>query len=81
MGDPADANTRALMDVVRRCYEPSAVVIPVAPDRHAALAGVLPWLGSMVMQGGRATAYLCGDSVCQAPTTSPRDLAAQLQRR
>ncbi len=80
LGEPAGADTHALMDVVRRCYQPSGLVIPVAPDQHAALAEVLPWLAAMTMRGGRATTYLCRHGVCQAPTTSPRDLAVQLQR-
>ena len=32
----------------------------------------------MTMQGGRATAYVCHEFSCQAPTTDPDVLARQI---
>jgi uncharacterized protein YyaL (SSP411 family) len=34
----------------------------------------LPWVAAMKEREGQATAYLCRDFVCQAPTVSPDDL-------
>jgi uncharacterized protein len=80
VGDPATADTQGLLDVVRRCYVPSAVIVLVAPRFHARLVRVLPWLGPMSMKDGQATAYFCRDYACQAPTVLPRELMEQLQR-
>jgi hypothetical protein len=59
-------------------YRPFAVVIPVAPgERQTALARLMPFIGSMTIRDGRATAYVCRDFTCQAPTTEPELLAAR----
>ena len=48
------------------------------PNRQANLAGLLPWLGTMTMREGRATAYVCRDFACQAPVTDRDALIEQL---
>jgi len=80
VGDPDAADTAALLDVVRRCYAPSSVLVQVDSRGSGPLAEVLPWIASMPAQGGAATAYVCRHFVCQVPVVSPRDLAAQLQQ-
>ena len=69
----------------RRCkpclqglYLPTAIVVPVFPQHRETLSRLLPWVSSMRMVEGRATAYVCRDFTCQSPTTSPEELAAQL---
>jgi uncharacterized protein len=71
-------DTRALVDIVRTKYRPSALVVRVAPDTRTSLAHVLPWIEAMEMRDGRATAYVCRDFACRAPTTDPEALAAEL---
>ena len=78
VGESHAEDTEALRRVVHARHAPAAVVVPVTPEHHAALTRVLPWLDAMSMRDGRATAYLCRDFSCQAPTTSPEVLAAQL---
>jgi uncharacterized protein YyaL (SSP411 family) len=78
-GDPDADDTRALMRAAHRQYAPSAVVVPVAPRHQPAIAALLPWVGSLAPRDRRATAYVCRDFACQAPTTSPAELASQLQ--
>ena len=80
VGDADDAGTAELMAVVRRRYLPAAVVIPVKRVYKEALARLLPWTAALRMREGKATAYLCRDFACQAPTTSPKELAGQLDR-
>ncbi|MBI4262824.1 MAG: thioredoxin domain-containing protein [Acidobacteria bacterium] len=77
-GDPAADDTGALVDVVRRRYLPPAVFLPVLPAYQEALARLLPWTAALRMREGRATAYVCRDFACQAPTTSAEELASQL---
>ena len=71
-------DTRALRRAVHAKYVPSMVVVPVAPAHHEALARTLPWIATMAAREGRATAYVCRDFTCQAPTTSATELGSQL---
>jgi uncharacterized protein YyaL (SSP411 family) len=41
-------------------------------------AASIPLLESRPLRDGRPTAYVCEGYVCQAPVTSPEELAAQL---
>jgi uncharacterized protein YyaL (SSP411 family) len=79
VGEPGESGARLLTDVVRRTYLPHAVVVPVREPHREALAGLLPWAKDLRMREGRATAYVCREFACQAPTTSPDELARQLQ--
>jgi uncharacterized protein YyaL (SSP411 family) len=78
VGEHAADDTSALARAVHRQYVPSAVVVPVRPQWQERLARILPWIAAMRAVEGRATAYVCRDFTCQAPTTSPTELAAQL---
>ena len=70
-----------LFRVVAQRYLPFAVTVPVEPgasqDRLARLA---PFIGAMSPREGKPTAYVCRNFACQAPTSDPVELAAQLQR-
>jgi uncharacterized protein YyaL (SSP411 family) len=78
-GDPEAADTRALGDIVRRRYLPTAVVVPIAEQHRSALGSLLPWTRDLAMRGGRATAYVCRNFACQMPTSSPSELESQLE--
>lgn len=79
IGHPEATDTRALRDAVDRRYRPFTVFVPVVPGQaQARLAKTLPWIGSMTMREGRATAYVCRDFVCDAPVSQPDELVAQL---
>jgi uncharacterized protein YyaL (SSP411 family) len=79
VGDPAAADTNALKRAVRDTYVPSAIVVPVSLAQLEPLARALPWIASMQSRAGQATAYVCRDFVCQAPTTSAAELVSQLR--
>jgi hypothetical protein len=67
-GDRDD--TRRLWRRAQRAFRPFAVVLPVEPGpAQQALSARLPWVADMKMLDDRATAYLCRDFVCTAPTT------------
>jgi uncharacterized protein YyaL (SSP411 family) len=80
-GEPDSPGTRALWSVVRRHYLPGAVLIPVRESNQADLARLLPWTASLRPRNGHATAYVCRDRACQAPTSSPEELERQLAPR
>ena len=79
VGEPDAADTRALFEVVRRHYIPTAVLVPVSEAQREALSRLLPWASSLRQREGRATAYVCRDFACQTPTTSMDELDAQLE--
>jgi uncharacterized protein YyaL (SSP411 family) len=62
----------ALLRVVRSQYRPHLVVAGGAAD------GAVPLLEGRAPVDGRAAAYVCEHFVCQAPVTTPEDLAAAL---
>ena len=77
-GGREQEDTRAMVDAVRAKYRPTAVMVRVDPARQAELTRVLPWIGAMGMRDGRATAYVCREFACRAPTTDAGALAAEL---
>ena len=79
-GDPSADDSRALREVVIHRYLPTTIVVPLAPAARARISELLPWTTSMKEVDGRATAYLCRDFACEAPTTDAGELGRALDR-
>ncbi len=78
IGDPDDADTRALAERARRVLRPEDAVIVAAPGAPPP-EGVSPdWLAGREAMDGRATAYLCRGTVCSLPVRTPAELVAEL---
>jgi len=77
-GESGAADTRAMTDLVRSRYMPTAVVVPIREADRPALARLLPWTQALVMREGKATVYVCRDFACQMPATSAAELETQL---
>ena len=77
VGDPAAADTRALLAEVRRHYLPNGVLALAAPG-DATAPELIPLLADRGQIGGHATAYVCRNFVCKLPVNDPEALAAQL---
>jgi uncharacterized protein YyaL (SSP411 family) len=75
VGDPAYAGTRRLLDAVWARFLPNKVVALGRPGQPSSL----PLLADRPMVDGKATAYVCRNYACQAPTTDPEELVRQLQ--
>jgi hypothetical protein len=78
VGNRDAADTRALLDEVRRKYMPTAILVVVEPTRRESLERRMPWVAAMQERDGRATAYVCRDFACQTPTGEPVELGKQL---
>ncbi|MDD1656078.1 MAG: thioredoxin domain-containing protein [Methanomicrobiales archaeon] len=78
-GDSGQPDTAALLRVLRTAYLPSTTVAlaPGAGDASA-LAAPAPSTPMYRRVDGKATAYVCTGSTCQAPVTGPDALAALL---
>ncbi|MBI4027825.1 MAG: hypothetical protein HY360_22760 [Verrucomicrobia bacterium] len=69
-GDPARSDTRAMLREVNQHYLPNTVILLAdGGNRQKEMAGMLPFLEGIKPLRGRATAYVCQNYVCQAPTT------------
>jgi len=77
MGDPHQAATRALLEVVNRRYLPNSVLACAAPDNSQAIQ-VIPLLADRPLEDGRATAYVCQNFACLAPVNTPEELTRLL---
>ena len=79
VGERGRPDTVALRQVVARRYLPFAVRLHVEPGATQEMLGeLLPFVASMGMRDGRATAYVCADFACRQPVSDPQALAAQL---
>ncbi len=82
VGPAGRDDTRALHRVVAETYLPSALVLPLDPDRATGpdtLAAALPWLAPLTMRDGAATAYVCRAFTCEQPVTTSAALATLLR--
>ena len=77
-GEPGAADTRAMLEIVHRRFIPNKILLLAdGGPAQAQLARWLPFMEGVSRQGGRATAYICEDYVCQLPTADPQ-VAARL---
>ncbi len=78
-GRPESADTRELIDVVRRCRSPRPVLLFRPEGETVPEIGELePFTREMKTINGRAAAYVCSGFSCKQPVTDPRELAASL---
>ena len=80
VGDPVSPAARALGDVVRRDYHPTAVLAQRALDATGAPAATqVPQLAGKELVDGGPAAYVCQGFSCSAPVTDPRELSELLR--
>ncbi|MFP4228485.1 MAG: thioredoxin domain-containing protein [Salinivenus sp.] len=70
--------TQALLNTTRSVYSPSTVVLHRPPEDEAAITRIAPFTAAQTPVNGTAAAYVCRDFRCEAPTTDPDTLRAQL---
>ncbi len=70
-GDPNSPDTREMLGRLRRGYFPQAVYLLRPEKADQRLYDLAPLLEEQVPLGGKATAYVCQDFQCSAPTTDP----------
>ncbi len=76
VGEPDSQATEALVREVHRSYLPNRVFVGTNEDRDS--GSDLPLLHERPQVGGRPTAYVCENYVCQLPVNDPAELAKQL---
>jgi uncharacterized protein YyaL (SSP411 family) len=77
VGDPEQSSTQAMLRQIHETYLPNLVVM--LHDPHKPEASVAsPLLRNRPSVDGQATAYVCRNSACKRPATTPKELAAEL---
>jgi uncharacterized protein YyaL (SSP411 family) len=80
VGDLHSTEMKLFLKAVRVPYLPNKVVAGRDPD-DAGAAQTVPLLADRPQLGGRPTAYICRNYICEAPTTDPDEVTRQLNRR
>lgn len=73
-------DTMAMIEALRQTFRPNQVVLLRTPENAAALAKLAPYTETQSSLGGKATAYVCRDFACEAPTTDIGKMLNSLQR-
>jgi uncharacterized protein YyaL (SSP411 family) len=77
---PSDvAEAEPFLARLRPLFLPNRVVAVASEGDTAALAELVPLVGDKVARGGRTTAYVCEERVCDLPTSDPEAFARQLE--
>ncbi len=74
-GDPASAESAAMLAEVRKRFLPHTVTLFATPE----LSEWIPSVQAMSAQAGVTTAYVCENFACQLPVTTPEALAKLLE--
>jgi uncharacterized protein YyaL (SSP411 family) len=77
-GKQDDPGTRAMIAALRKGFRPNQVVLLRTPENAAALARIAPFTETQTSLEGKATAYVCRDFACQAPTTEVGEMMGYL---
>ena len=78
-GDPAAADTRAMVRAVHGRFLPRAVLaLRPADVSSAQVEALIPFLKAQRPLQGAATAYVCENYICNLPTTDLAQLIALL---
>ena len=78
-GDPEADDTRKMLDRLRRHYSPNKVLL-LRPEEDKDLLELIPALKYQEALNGKATAYVCQDFQCSAPTTDPDEMIGLLDK-
>ncbi len=82
VGDRGSPDTRALLSELRAGFLPNKVVLfRPAGEADPAIARLAPFVSPQQALGGKATAYVCRDFTCEAPTNDPARMLANLRAK
>jgi len=80
VGSPGAQDTEEMLEALRTRFIPNQVTIFRPSDAKAPeIETVAPFVKNHVSVGGKATAYVCLDFSCKAPTTDIKEMLSLLQ--
>jgi uncharacterized protein YyaL (SSP411 family) len=72
VGDPGKADTKRMIEVLRSRFAPRKVVLLHSSlDQRQGTRYLDAFTQGLTSKGGKATAYVCCNRVCNPPTTDP----------
>jgi hypothetical protein len=80
IGEMGNEGLNGMLRAVHTGYNPNKVIAASAPN-DAEAAQYIPLLADRPQVKGRATAYVCRNYVCEAPTTDPAEVSRLLAQR
>jgi uncharacterized protein YyaL (SSP411 family) len=80
-GEPEGTDTKKMINALRRDYSPNKVLLfhPLK-DQDSMIFSLAPFVEFQISIGGKATAYVCKDYTCSAPTTDINEMLKTLKR-
>lgn len=78
VGDPAAADTRAMLAELRGAFVPNKVVALTRGRAGRDAVALVPMLDERVALDGKATAYVCESYACKLPTTDPKVMLKEM---
>jgi uncharacterized protein YyaL (SSP411 family) len=80
VGNPSQPSLQAMLRTIYRHFLPERRLVLKDQKNTAVLNQVVPGLKYYLSPGGQAVVYLCRQSICLAPLTNAKDLAAKLEK-
>jgi hypothetical protein len=78
VGDPQAEDTRAMLRALRDGFRPNDVLLLRPPGTAPEIVALAPFTAEHTQLAGRATAYVCENFACQAPTADIAQMLANL---
>ncbi len=79
VGDLGDRNLQNMLEAIRSRFVPNKVVL-YKTSSSSELAAIAPYTESLAMRNGKATAYICSNFACSAPTNEVEEIIKQLSQ-
>lgn len=74
-GDLSSTEGQEMIDILRTRFLPHTITLKADP----VLAETIPLVKEYPSKGNKATAYICHNFSCQAPTTDPGEMLGKIQ--
>lgn len=80
VGSPEGRDTAHMLQLLRRQFIPNKVVLPKSNNGSASkIKDLAPFTETQVAIDGKATAYVCQNYTCDAPTTDAQQMLTSLK--
>ena len=80
-GDPSASDTQAMLSALRQNFIPNKVVLLRPPGNLPEIVRLADYLKYYTSRNGQATAYVCLNYYCEAPTTDISQMLALLEKK
>jgi len=78
-GNPEREDTLHMISTLRKAYAPNTVAVFLPSNtQNPEITGLIPYLHDAQAIGGQATAIVCKDFICHAPTTDPEEMLSTI---